>query len=102
MALLVVLVPAELGDLPLHSTAIAALARLGVTSIALARDEQTAAVILEGWAFDATRPNDALNALGTIADRTRALQPVMQIAVATTATASRNQADAKGETRCDH
>jgi len=85
MALLVLLVPAGRGDLPLGPTAVEALARLGVTSVALARDEQTAAVILEGWAFDAARPDAALSALGAAADDVRALQPVMQMAVSAAA-----------------
>jgi hypothetical protein len=80
MALLVVLVPADRGDVPLGSATVEALARLGVTSVSLARDEQTAAVVLEGWAFDPTRPDAALHALGA-ADGVRALQPVVQMAV---------------------
>jgi len=82
MALLVVLIPADRGDVPLGSATVEALARLGVTSVSLARDEQTAAVVLEGWAFDPTRPDAALRALGA-ADGVRALQPVVQMAVST-------------------
>lgn len=86
MALLVVLVPAERGDVPLGTAAVEALARLGVTSVSLARDEQTAAVILEGWAFDPTRPDPALDALGASRDGARTLQPVVQMAVTAAAT----------------
>jgi hypothetical protein len=85
MALLVVLVPADRGGVPLGSATVEALARLGVTTVSLARDEYTAAVILEGWAFDPNRPDAALEALGTGAGEARTLQPVVQMAVTTAA-----------------
>ncbi len=84
MAQPVVLVPAHRGEVPLASDAVAALARLGVTTISLARDEPTAAAILEGWAFDPTRPGAALDALGA-AGRAQTLQPVLHMAVTTAA-----------------
>ena len=62
-----------------------ALARLGVTSVSLARDEQTAAVILEGWAFDSARPDAARRALGAAGSGARALQPLVHMAVSTAA-----------------
>lgn len=79
MALFVVLVPANHGDASLGSATVEALAGLGVTTGSLARDEQTAAVIPEGGAFDAARADAALDALG--AGEARALQPVAQMAV---------------------
>jgi hypothetical protein len=81
MGLLILFVPADHEDLALGSPAIEALARLGVTSVSLARDEETAAVILEGWAFNAARPDAALSALGAAWREARTLQPVMQMAV---------------------
>ncbi len=81
MGLLVVLVPADLEGLTLGPPAVEALARLGVTSVALARDDQTAALILEGWAFDVARPAAALAAVGTSAGEARTLQPMVQMAV---------------------
>lgn len=83
MALLVLLVPAARGDVPFGSSTVEALARLGVTSVSLARDEQTAAVILEGWAFDSGRPDAAVRALGAAGHDARALQPVVQMVVST-------------------
>lgn len=83
MAQLVVLVPADKSDVPLGSATVEALSRLGVTTVSLARDGQTAAVILEGWAFDPTHPDAALAALGTREAQT--LQPVVQMAVSTAA-----------------
>lgn len=80
MALLVLLVPAVRGNVPLGSATVEALARLGVTTVSLARDEHTTAVILEGWAFDPTRPDAAVDALGA-AGQARTLQPIAQMAV---------------------
>jgi hypothetical protein len=86
MALLVLLVPAACGDVPFGASTVEALARLGVTSVSLARDEQIAAVVLEGWAFDPTRPDAALTALGAAGSGARALQPLVHMAVATAPT----------------
>jgi hypothetical protein len=80
MALLVVLVPTDRNEVALRSETAEALARLGVTSISLARDEETTAVVLEGWAFDSTRSDAALAALGADAGA-RTLRPVAQMAV---------------------
>lgn len=85
MALLVLLVPTARGDVPFGSATVEALAALGITSVTLARDEQTAAVILEGWAFDPARPDAVLRALGAAGSEARALQPVVQMAVSTAA-----------------
>lgn len=82
MAQLVVLIPASRDAVPLGSATVEALARLGISTVSLARDEHTAAVILEGWAFDPSRPDAALDALGA-AGEARALQPVLQMAVST-------------------
>lgn len=86
MGLLVVLVPADRDDLTLGPPAVEALARLGVTSVSLVRDDQTAAVILEGWAFDAGRSHAALSALGATSGEARTLRPVVQMAVTAAAT----------------
>jgi hypothetical protein len=86
MALLVLLIPADQDDLSLGAKNVEALARLGVTSVSLARDEQTAAVILEGWAFDPASHGAALAALGASRKTARALQPVVEMAVSTAAT----------------
>jgi hypothetical protein len=84
MALLVLLVPSEHSDVLLQPAALEALADLGVTSVALARDERTAAYILEGWAFDPGRDGAAVTALGARAGAA-ALQPVVEMAVSAAA-----------------
>jgi predicted ABC-type transport system involved in lysophospholipase L1 biosynthesis ATPase subunit len=58
------------------------LARLGVTNVALLRDEHTVCIVLEGWAFDPA--GSASEVVSTFSDGRRsgrALQPVMQVAV---------------------
>lgn len=86
MGLLVLLVPTDQADVPLGSAAIEAFARLGITTVSLATDDQTTAIILEGWAFDPASPGPAVRALGTQAEQTRALQPIVQMAVSAAAT----------------
>lgn len=81
MANLVVLVPAARSDVVLGSSAVAALGRLGVTGISVARDEDTLAVVLEGWAFDAARHDAVLAALGLASEDTRLLRPLAQMTV---------------------
>lgn len=83
MALLVLLLPTDHGEISLGASNLEALARLGVTSVSLARDDRTAAVILEGWALDTTNHESARAALGASALEIRALRPVGQMAVST-------------------
>lgn len=83
MAQLVLLLPAD-REPALGARNAAALARLGVTSVSVARDERTAAVILEGWALDPSQHAEALAALGASAKNARALQPIVQMAVSAT------------------
>jgi len=85
MALLVVLVPAEGKYASIDSEAVGGLARLGVTTVSLARDEETIAVIVDGWAFDPTSDDAVLAALGAGAAGARTLQPLMQMAVSAAA-----------------
>ena len=81
MGQLVLLVPTDEADVPIGSTAIEALARLGVTSVSLAADSHTTAIILEGWAFDPARSGAAIRALGGSPEATRTLQSIAQMAV---------------------
>jgi hypothetical protein len=60
------------------------LARLGVTNVALLRDEQAVGIVLEGWSFDPTQSSlAAAEAVGALGART--LHPVLQMAVSTAA-----------------
>ena len=59
MAMVVVLVRSLAGEVSLGPESLHRLADLGVTNIALVRDEQTTGFVLEGWAFDPRRSTDA-------------------------------------------
>ena len=79
---MVVLVPSSDAEPSLQPATVAELARLGVTSVAVLRDERTVGLVIEGWAFDPSRSADA--AVAAVAGRTRrarTLQPLMELAV---------------------
>jgi hypothetical protein len=81
MAQLVLLISGDQDEVSLGARNLEALARLGVSSLSLARDDRTAAVILEGWALDPSQGAEALAALGASDGNAWALQPVVQMAV---------------------
>ena len=79
MAILLVLMPAGTNAC-LRSDALSALARLGVTSVALVRDERSLGVVVEGWAFDPIGSAEAvIAAVSGRSRRARTLQPVMEM-----------------------
>lgn len=81
MATAVVLLPASAGEPWLQPAAATALARLGIARIAVVRDGRTLGLVVEGWAFDPARSDEALlQALGAEPE-TRTLYPVLEIAV---------------------
>ena len=81
MATAVVLFPASAGEPWLQPAAATVLARLGITGIAVVRDDRTLGLVVEGWAFDPGRSAEALlEALGAGAGA-RTLHPVLEIAV---------------------
>lgn len=81
MAMLLVLMPAET-EVGLPSEAILALGRLGVTSIALVRDDRSLGMVVEGWAFDPVTSGDAvLAAVGGPSSGARTLMPVLEMSL---------------------
>jgi hypothetical protein len=79
LAILLVLMPARTKPC-LRSDALSALARLGVTSVALVRDERSLGVVVEGWAFDPIESAEAvIAAVSGRSRRARTLQPVMEM-----------------------
>lgn len=79
MAILLVLMPVGTKAC-LRSDALSALARLGVTSVALVRDERSVGVVVEGWAFDPIGSAEAvIAAVSGRSRRARTLQPVMEM-----------------------
>ena len=83
MAMLVVLLDDPTGEFSLSQDLVTSLAQLGVTSVALVRDEQTAGIVLEGWLFDPARSADAAAAAVGAESTVRVLHPVLQLAVST-------------------
>jgi hypothetical protein len=81
VATAVVLLPATHPEPWLQPAATTALARLGVTGIAVVRDDRTLGLVFEGWAFDPRRSTEALlEALGAQCEA-RTLYQVLEIGV---------------------
>jgi hypothetical protein len=91
VAMVVVLFPVLDEEAPLQPAALAALARLGVTSVSLLCDEQTMGLVLEGWAFDSARAGEAARAAAGAREGIRTLQPLMQMAVSAAPEEKSNQ-----------
>ena len=82
MAMLVVLLHAAEGDVPLGSVAVNSLARLGVTNVAVLHDDRTICVVLEGWAFDpAGSVTEVVSAISAAKRSVQTLQSAMQVAI---------------------
>jgi hypothetical protein len=69
----------------LEPAALEALARLGVTSVALLRDSSVAGLVLEGWTFDPLDAPRAARALKGTGEPIRTLQPLVHLAIPTSA-----------------
>ena len=79
--MVVVLFPLSDGEPAVQPAALAVLARLGVTSVSLLRDERTAGVVLEGWALDPARANEAAAAVAGAHADFRTLHALAEMAV---------------------
>ncbi len=77
----VVLFPVSNEVPALPPAALHALARLGVTSVSLVRDDETAGLVLEGWAFDPARAHEAASAVTGTCHEARTLRPLVQMTV---------------------
>lgn len=85
MAMTVVLLDEPNGEFCLRREFVDTLARLGVTSVALLRDERTVGIVLEGWLFDPARSTDAVAEAFGPASGARTLHPILHLAVSTAA-----------------
>jgi hypothetical protein len=63
MAVVMLVTEIHAGEPVLGPTAAERLGNLGITHIALLRDLSSTAVVLEGWAFDPSRTDEAIRAL---------------------------------------
>lgn len=78
----VVLVPGGSREPSIGPQAASSLAGLGVTRVAVTRDADGLAVVLDGWSFDPDRSlPDAVAALGCSGTDCRALRPVAQVSL---------------------
>src|SRR5947207_15236251 len=81
---MVVLLPASEAGPSLQPAAIAKLARLGVTSVAVVRDDQSVGLVVEGWAFDPSRSAaDVVDAMASAVPGVRLLHPLLELSVTT-------------------
>jgi len=77
-----VLVASDADDVVLGSDAVAHLAALGVSSVALLRDRDMICLVLEGWALDAVESaRAAVSLLGGESREVRTLRPLVQLAL---------------------
>jgi hypothetical protein len=81
MAMAVLLVEGAGEGVAISPTMADDLARLGVTDVAICRDRETVAIILEGWAFDASTADAATRSLIPTARARRVLLPAMRLAL---------------------
>ena len=80
MAKVLMLWPAD-ADLRIGSIQASQLAALGVTSLALLRDDESVGVVLDGWAFDPARSARAAGAVLVAELQSRILLPVLEVGV---------------------
>jgi len=79
--MVVLLVPNGDDGLSLGPEALQQLAGLGVTDLAVLRDEQIVGLVLQGWAFDPERSAATLQTLVTTPEDMRTLLPLSQASV---------------------
>jgi hypothetical protein len=76
--MLVVLLDTHNAETTLDARSASRLADLGVTHVAIARDDHTEAVVLEGWAFDTDASGVEATEIVAGAATHHTLQPVLQ------------------------
>ena len=81
MAKVLMLWPAD-ADLRIGSIQASQLAALGVTSLALLRDDESVGVVLDGWAFDPVQSARAAAAALGSESECRVLLPALEVDVA--------------------
>ena len=79
---MIVLILPDVCELCLGPTVLGRLAELGITNVALLRDEETVGLVLEGWAFNPERSAKAAHEVvaGTT-EGARTFRPITQMAV---------------------
>lgn len=77
MAIVLLLLDGTDVPLAIRADTSRALARLGVTRLAVLQDRSTVSVLLEGWAFDAASTDRAIDAIAGQRSRVRVLVPML-------------------------
>lgn len=65
----------------LDTETLAGLGSLGVTNVTLLEDSSTVGVLVQGWAFETSAAQDAVDILTSGETDVRVLRPVMQVSV---------------------
>jgi hypothetical protein len=82
VGMVVLLLPADGADVSLEARAAGRLAGLGVSHVSFLGDEETIAVVLEGWAFDSSGSSaEAATLVGGERCSGRALHPLAHVSV---------------------
>ena len=82
MPMIVLILPDAARELSLGPTMLGRLAELGITNVALPRDDETVGLVLEGWAFNPDRSARAAHELvARTTEGARTLRPITQMAV---------------------
>jgi hypothetical protein len=81
--MIVVLLPASEAEPSHRPDAVSELARLGVTSLAVARDERLVALVVEGSAFEPSRSARAVAAFAGEGASVRTLHSIAEMTVST-------------------
>lgn len=79
MTMLVLIFDANRSEAGIDAEAAAELAALGITHVAVARDETTEAVVLDGWAFDAAASADEVKNIVSGPSTAKTLRSVVQM-----------------------
>jgi hypothetical protein len=85
VATMVVLLDEVNGEFSVRQGLVEKLAQLGVTSVALVRDERTVGIVLEGWLLDPARSAGEVAGVFGTASGARTLHPVLHLAVSNAA-----------------
>jgi hypothetical protein len=83
--MVMMLFPVSDGGPRLEPAALEALARMGVTSIALLRNSSVTGLVLDGWTFDPRDAPRAAQALKGTHEPIQTLQPFVHLAIPTAA-----------------
>jgi hypothetical protein len=82
--MLMMLFEGSRGEPVLREHTLGTLARLGITTVSVLRDDRMVGVVVDGWAFDPTRSAEAARtALAGTETGVRVFRPLLQTAVST-------------------